>query len=124
MRRFVDRHSTIHGRGVFAVSQIPSGDYLLEYKGELLSARGANRRFARSQVEEGYGFFFGLEGGRIIDGAVGGNSARWMNHSCAPNCEAEQDGARVYTRAIANIEPGDERLSITDSMQPSVRQRR
>jgi hypothetical protein len=45
---------------------MPSGDYLLEYNGELLSARGANRRFARSQVEEGYGFFFGLEGGRTL----------------------------------------------------------
>ncbi len=108
MRRFIVRRSAIHGRGVFAAAVIARGQYLLEYKGEVLSEREANRRFARTQVEEGHTFYFSLGDGRAIDGAVGGNSARWINHSCAPNCEAEQDGERVYIRATAKIKPGDE----------------
>ena len=44
----------------------------------------------------------------MIDGAVGGNSSRWINHSCEPNCEAEQDGNRVFVRAITDIAPGAE----------------
>jgi SET domain-containing protein len=108
MRRFIVRRSDIHGRGVFASTRIPRGDYLLEYKGELLSARVANRRFERSAAEDGHTFFFGLDEGRVLDGAVGGNSSRWINHSCKPNCEAEQDGNRVFVRAISDIAPGDE----------------
>jgi SET domain-containing protein len=108
MRRFFVRRSVIHGRGVFAAAVIARGDYLLEYKGEVLSQREADRRFARNKAEAGHTFFFGLGDGRVIDGAVGGNSARWINHSCAPNCEAEKDGDRMYIRAIAKIKPGDE----------------
>jgi SET domain-containing protein len=44
----------------------------------------------------------------MIDGAQGGNSARWINHSCAPNCEAEQEGDRVFIRATRTIEEGAE----------------
>src|SRR6187402_1231777 len=108
MRRFYVRRSAIHGRGVFASAIMARGDYLLEYKGEVLSEREANRRFARSEAEAGHTFFFGIGDGRVIDGAVAGNSARWINHSCAPNCEAEQDNDRVYIRAIKKIKVGDE----------------
>jgi uncharacterized protein len=44
----------------------------------------------------------------MIDGARGGNSARWINHSCAPNCEAEQEGDRIFIRATSKISPGTE----------------
>lgn len=44
----------------------------------------------------------------MIDGGQGGNSARWVNHSCAPNCETEQQGSRVYIHALRDIEPGEE----------------
>ena len=83
MRRFYVRRSAIHGRGVFASAVMARGDYLLEYKGEVLSEREANRRFARSEAEAGHTFFFGIGDGRVIDGAVAGNSARWINHSGA-----------------------------------------
>jgi SET domain-containing protein len=108
MRRIAVRHSPIHGRGVFAAATISVGDVILEYKGEIISAKEARRRYARSTAEDGHTFFFGLDDGRMIDGAQGGNSARWINHSCAPNCEAEQEGDRVFIRATRTIEEGAE----------------
>lgn len=108
MRRIAVRHSPIHGRGVFAAATIVVGDAILEYKGEIISAKEAQRRYERSTAENGHTFFFGLDDGRMIDGAQGGNSARWINHSCAPNCEAEQEGDRVFIRATRTIEEGAE----------------
>lgn len=108
MRRIVVRSSPVHGRGVFAVTRIQAGDRILEYKGKLVSWREAQRRYERSAAEDGHTFFFDLDDGQVIDGAQGGNSARWINHSCAPNCEAEQQGTRVFIHALRDIEPGDE----------------
>lgn len=59
-------------------------------------------------AEDGHTFFFNLEDGPLIDRAQGGNSARWINHSCAPNCEAEQEGDRIFIRATRKIEAGRE----------------
>lgn len=108
MRRIAVRTSLIHGRGVFALTNIAAGDPIIEYKGEIITAREAQRRVGRSSAEDGHTFFFNLEDGRMIDGAQGGNSARWINHSCAPNCEAEQAGDRILIRATRKIEGGRE----------------
>ena len=108
MRRFFVRRSPVHGRGVFAVARISAGETILEYKGKLISWAAAQRRYERSAAEDGHTFFFDLDDGRVIDGAQGGNSARWVNHSCEPNCEAEQRGSRVFFQALRDIEPGEE----------------
>jgi uncharacterized protein len=108
MRRITVRTSPVHGRGVFALADLPIGAFLLEYKSTRISWKEAQRIHARSGSEDGHTFLFGLDDGSVIDGARGGNSARWLNHSCAPNCEAEQDGERVFIRAIQPIEKGDE----------------
>ena len=108
MRRTAVRSSPIHGRGVFALGRIVAGEALFEYKGTVLSWKEAQRRYERSAVEDGHTFFFDLGDGRVIDGARGGNSARWVNHSCEPNCETEQDGSRVFFHALRDIEPGEE----------------
>lgn len=108
MRRITVRTSPVHGRGVFALADLPIGAMLLEYKGHRLSWKEAQRMHAKSTAEEGHTFLFGLDDGSVIDGARGGNSARWLNHSCAPNCEAEQDGERVFIRAIRPIAKGQE----------------
>jgi len=86
MRRIVVRRSPVHVRGVFALTNLPSGELLLEYKGEVTSWRIASRRYQRNGAEDGHTFFFGLDGGQVIDGAR--NSARWLNHRREPNCEA------------------------------------
>jgi SET domain-containing protein len=108
MRRFFVRRSPVHGRGVFAVARITAGETILEYKGKLISWAVAQRRYERSAAEDGHTFFFDLDDGRVIDGAQGGNSARWVNHSCEPNCEAEQQGSRIFFQALRDIEPGEE----------------
>ena len=108
MRRFVVRRSSVHGRGVFASTTIRSGESIIEYKGELTSWRSAFQRYQRSSAEAGHTFFFGLDDGRVIDGARAGNSARWINHSCEPNCEAAQQGSRVFIRALNKIATGAE----------------
>ena len=108
MRRIVVRNSPVHGRGVFALTTIPAGAQIVEYKGKLVSWRQAQRSYERSSAADGHTFFFDLDDGQVIDGATGGNSARWLNHSCAPNCEAEQQGSRLFIRAIRNIEEGRE----------------
>ena len=108
MRRIVVRSSPVHGRGVFAVTQIRANEQILEYKGKRVSWAQAQRQYARSAAKDGHTFYFDLDDGRVIDGAQGGNSARWVNHSCAPNCEAEQDGSRVFFLALRDIKPGEE----------------
>jgi uncharacterized protein len=108
IRRVAVRTSPIHGRGVFALTRISKDEALFEYKGKLLASREAQRRFERSGAEDGHTFYFDLGDGRVIDGAQGGNAARWVNHSCEPNCETEQDGDRVFFHALRVIEPGEE----------------
>jgi SET domain-containing protein len=66
-----------------------AGETILEYKGGLVAWKEAQRRYERSAAEGRAHFFFDLNDGRVIDGAQGGNSARWVNHSCEPNCEVK-----------------------------------
>jgi SET domain-containing protein len=102
------RKSSVHGRGVFALQAIPAGQRILEYCGEVTSWRRASARYRRSGVR-GHTFIFGLADGRVIDGSVGGNSARWLNHSCQPNCEAiEDERGRVFIETVRSVMPGDE----------------
>ncbi len=108
MRRITVQNSPIHGRGVFALTTLAAGDPIIEYKGEIITAREAQRRVDRSSAEDGHTFFFNLDDGRMIDGAQRGNSARWINHSCNPNCEAEQQGDRIFIRATRKIAEGRE----------------
>ena len=108
MRRIVVRRSPVHGRGVFALTKIRSGELLVEYKGEVTSWRVASPRYQRNGAEDGHTFFFGLDDRYVIDGARGGNSARWLNHCCEPNCETEQEGRRVFVRALTDITAGEE----------------
>ncbi|MGF6638260.1 SET domain-containing protein [Paraburkholderia sp. MM5496-R1] len=74
----------------------------------------------------GHTFIFGLADGRVIDGSVGGNSARWLNHSCQPNCEAiEDERGRVFIETLKDVMPGDELsiaygLTIDEAMTPEL----
>jgi hypothetical protein len=105
-RRFVVRNSGIHGKGVFATTRIPAGTRLVEYKGERLTAAQVDKRYAKD--DSPHTFLFALDDGMVIDATVGGNSARWINHSCAPNCEAVDDEDRIYIETLRAIRPGEE----------------
>jgi uncharacterized protein len=107
MRRVIVRRSSVHGKGVFDMRPLSAGERVLEYKGELISWRKAVRRHQREGVA-GHTFLFGLSDGRVIDGSRGGNSARWLNHACAPNCETVEDACRIFIHTLRPIEAGEE----------------
>ena len=107
-RKTIVRRSGVHGKGVFAAMPIKVGERLLEYKGERISWKEALRRHPHNPEEPNHTFYFALEDGRVIDGKVAGNSARWINHSCVPNCEAEEIDGRVFIYALRNIAAAEE----------------
>lgn len=104
----VVRNSLVHGKGMFAGRNIPEGSRLIEYKGEIITAREADRRVSLKADDDFHTFFFSLENGKIIDGGRFGNKARWFNHSCEPNCEAREEEGRVFIYALRDIEEGEE----------------
>lgn len=125
MKRIAVRRSGVHGRGVFALHSIREGELILEYAGTVMSWKRAitrHRRFGK----EGHTFLFGLSDGRVIDGSLGGNSARWLNHACVANCEAVESNGRVHIHAVSDIEPGEELfipygLSVEGHLSAAVR---
>ena len=103
------RRSAIQGRGVFATRTIRRGERIIEYKGQRVSWDVAMERPDSDPDDPAHTFLFELDDGRVIDARVRGNAARWINHSCAPNCETcEDDDGRVYIEAKRAIKPGDE----------------
>ena len=105
-RRFVVRNSGIHGKGVFAITHIPAHTRLIEYKGKRLTEAQVDKRYAND--DDPHTFLFALDDGIVIDATIDGNSARWINHSCAPNCEAVDDKDRIYIETLRAIRPGEE----------------
>ena len=112
-RRLSVRRSPIHGNGVYAVVGLPAHTALIQYKGRLLTHAQADRLYDGG-ADTGHTFLFTLNDKYVVDANVDGNSARWINHSCAPNCRAyieEVDGARrdkVMIESIRAIEAGEE----------------
>jgi SET domain-containing protein len=103
------RESPVHGRGVFARQTIEAGTRIIEYTGEIVDWDECCRRTEEKGGPIGHTFFFSLNNGMLIDGGAGGNEARYINHSCEPNCEAEEDDdSRVYICALHDIEAGAE----------------
>lgn len=86
-RRIQVRNSKIHGRGVFAATDIAAGQRLIRYRGEVITHAKADRRYDDT-LDTGHTFLFTLNDRYIVDANVNGNNARWINHSCDPNCEA------------------------------------
>jgi SET domain-containing protein len=97
------RSSSVHGRGVYAINPIRKGRRIIEYTGERVSWENAP-----NDPEDPHTFNFGLENGDVINPEVGGNEARWINHSCDPNCEAIEENDRIYIYAMRSIRPGEE----------------
>lgn len=102
------RRSPIHGTGVFATRRIPRGRRVLEYVGERISHAEADRRYESKAHDDNHTFLFTVNNRTVIDGGTYGNEARWINHSCNPNCESVIDDNRVFIEAVRTIQPGDE----------------
>jgi len=107
-RKIQARKSGIHGRGVFALEDIAEGETLIEYVGEIISWKEALRRHPHDPKDPNHTFYFSLDDGRVIDALYGGNSSRWINHACKPNCEADEVEGRVFIKARRDIRAGEE----------------
>jgi uncharacterized protein len=113
--KIAQRLSKIHGNGVFATAPIKKGEEVVEYKGRIVTHAQADRQHW-GDVTSGHTFLFTLNEKYIIDANVDGNVARWLNHSCSPNCIAFVHGDpkgdlkkdRVIIEALRDIKPGEE----------------
>lgn len=107
-RPFEIRRSSIQGRGVFATRRIREGRQLIEYRGERISDDEGDRRYPFEDDERHHTFLFRLEDGSVIDAGVRGNAAKYINHSCDPNCEAVEEDGRIFIYALRDIRKGEE----------------
>jgi len=99
----VFRSSRIHGTGGFAKTAIREGTPIVEYLGEKINKAESLRR-----CEANNAYIFTLNDEQDLDGDVAWNPARFINHSCAPNCEAEKDENRIWIIATRDIQAGEE----------------
>jgi uncharacterized protein len=108
------RKSPVHGKGVFARTDIARGSRIIEYKGQFIDDAEADRRWPTNPDDPFHTFFFSLNAeGYTIDANVRGNAARWINHHCKPNCESEEvideyGQIHVYINARRDIAAGTE----------------
>jgi len=90
--------SAIHGVGGFAKADFAAGTRVIEYVGEKITKAESLRR-----CESANEYIFSLDDESDLDGNVPWNPARFLNHSCDPNCEAEPDGGRIWIVARRGI---------------------
>jgi SET domain-containing protein len=105
---FEIRASGIQGKGAFATREIAPGTRLIEYAGQRITPAEADRRYPDTDDDRHHTFLFAIDDDIVIDASVGGNDARYINHSCDPNCDAVIDGDRIWIEAIRAIRPGEE----------------
>jgi len=102
----------MQGLGAFATEAIPPGVRLIEYTGARLTPEEAEARYPDVPGERHHTYLFAIDDddGKevVVDAAVDGNEARFINHSCAPNCEAVDERKHIYIEAIRDIAPGEE----------------
>jgi uncharacterized protein len=108
-RAYTVRKSDTHGRGAFAARSIRKGARIIEYVGARSSWDVASLRPLSDPDDPYHTFLFELDDGTVIDAGIRGNAARWINHSCDPNCEPiEYEGGRVFIHAKRAISAGEE----------------
>ena len=107
-RRIQVRLSGVHGKGVFALQPIAEGERIIEYKGQRITWPEALRRHPHNPAEPNHTFYFHIDDKHVIDANVSGNAARWINHACAPNCQADEVKGRVFIHALRDLAEGEE----------------
>ncbi len=102
------RRSPIQGWGAFAIQPIPKGTRIIEYAGEKITNGEHDRRYDDASMTHHHTFIFVLNSRQVIDAAYEGNEARFINHSCAPNCEAIIERGHIWIESIKPIAAGEE----------------
>ena len=108
MHPFEIKSSPIQGLGAFATGRITRGTRLIEYAGERLTPAEADARYPDDDAVRHHTYLFAIDDDVVIDAAVNGNEARFINHSCDPNCDAVIDDGRIWIETIRDVEPGEE----------------
>jgi len=88
------------GLGLFSGKDIKKGSFIIEYTGNILSSKEADARGGK--------YLFEINSRKVIDGSGRENKARYINHSCKPNCEIDIKKGRVFVYARKNIKEGEE----------------
>lgn len=104
MSKLYHAPSRIAGTGCFASHNISKGAIVGEYTGERIGDKEADARYDGKEMT----YLFFVEDGEYIDAETDPNPIKYINHSCSPNCESEQDGKRIYIRAIKTIKKDEE----------------
>jgi SET domain-containing protein len=104
------RRSRIQGKGVFAARDIARGERIIEYQGALLTHEETDALCDDEAMRRHHTFLFAVDDKYVIDGGRGGNEARFINHSCEPNCESVVKGRRIFIHATRDISAGEEVL--------------
>jgi len=107
-QKFRVLRSGIQGRGAFATTRIRKGTRIIEYTGELISPEEEARRYDNNGTNRHHTFLFAIDENVTIDATRRGGVAKYINHSCDPNCEAVNDDDHIFIEAIKNIQPGVE----------------
>ncbi|MFD2257721.1 SET domain-containing protein [Luteolibacter algae] len=107
------RESEIHGRGVYATRDIPAEEKIIEYVGELIDKSESDKRGVKQheqavQTGDAAVYIFNLSNKYDIDGNFPWNTARLINHSCEPNCEAWSVGKKIFIHSLRDIKKGEE----------------
>lgn len=105
--KIVRRRSRLHGWGVFAAEPINKNKYIIDYAGELIPQKESEKREAR-YLRQGRIWCFRVNRAWSRDANVGGNIARFINHSCTPNCYSQVVGTTIWIRAARHIRKGEE----------------
>jgi SET domain-containing protein len=105
---FEIRASPVQGLGAFATRPIAAGTRLIEYAGERLTPEEAEARYPDVPGERHHTFLFAIDDDVVIDAAVDGNDARFINHSCDPNCDAVIEDGRIWIETIRDVAAGEE----------------
>ncbi|MCB2229560.1 SET domain-containing protein-lysine N-methyltransferase [bacterium] len=105
---FEVKSSGIQGKGGFAIRRIRKGQRIIEYTGKRITQEEVDAMFDDRDQDRHHTFLFSIDENTTIDASRGGNEARFINHSCDPNCEAVDEDGRIYIEAIKNIQPGVE----------------
>jgi SET domain-containing protein len=105
--KIVRKRSKLHGWGVFAAEPINKNKIIIDYAGELIDNKASEKREDK-YLNQGCIWVFRVNRNWSRDANVHGNIARFINHSCEPNCYSAVNGKTIWIRASRNIKAGDE----------------
>lgn len=98
----------MQGLGAFATDVIPAGTRLIEYAGQRITPAAADARYPDVEGERHHTYLFAIDDDVVIDAAFDGNDARFINHSCDPNCDAVVEDGRIWIETIREVQVGEE----------------